>query len=101
LIEQPLGRLGCRERAASRVLVLNLQPVAVDPVLVELFKRELDSLLVLHAEIGPGAGHGKQTADLDRLVLRVCNGGRSEQRKTGGNDGEAWNERKNSHGALP
>ena len=51
LFEQPLGRLRCRQRATTRVLILHLELVAVDASPVDLLQRELDALLVLGAEI--------------------------------------------------
>src|SRR6266851_4723000 len=70
LLQQPLGGLGRRQRAACRVLILDLELVA--PGLVELFDRELNALLVLRAEIGARTRHREQPADLDHLVLGVA-----------------------------
>src|SRR5262249_10264325 len=100
LIKEPLGSLRRRQRAACRILVLDLEPVAVDPSLVELLDCKLNALLVLHPKIGAGAGHGEKPADLDDLVLRVGAICGSEQ----GNacdGGDTENGRMFSHGALP
>src|SRR5262249_15441553 len=70
LLQEPLGCLRRRERAACRILVLDLEPVAVDSGLVELLDRKLDALLVLDPEIGPRARHREQAPDPDHLVLR-------------------------------
>ena len=51
LLQEPLGCLRRGERTACRILVLNLEPVAVDSGLVDLLNRQLDALLVLYAKV--------------------------------------------------
>ncbi len=51
----------------AEVLVLDLELVAVDAGLVDLLERELDPLLVLHAEIGARTGHRQQAPILMTL----------------------------------
>ena len=62
LLEEPLGRLRRRQRTACRILKLHFESITIDPGLVELLERKLNTLLVLYAEIGPGAGHREQPA---------------------------------------
>ena len=72
-------------------LHIGFELVAVEPGLVDLLDCELDSLLVLHAEIGAWPRHGKQTTDLDYLVLRVGDSrGGTKGEGRGGNAGAAW-----------
>src|SRR5205823_3609961 len=66
-------------RAAGRILVLDLEFVAVDACLVDLVERELDTLLVLHPEIRARTGHREQASDLDDLVLRLGDSAGSQQ----------------------
>src|SRR5215472_3401906 len=93
--------LYCRQRAAARVLVFDLELVAVDARLVDQLERELDALLVLHAEIRSGAGDRQQRADLDGLVLRMQ--GRRDDgdgRRGQHSRGEATNTQSQCHGSC-
>src|SRR5262249_31985236 len=98
--EEPLGRLRRRQQAACRVLILDLEPVAVDPSLVDLLDRKLDALLVLYPEIGPRARHREQSPDPDRLVLRVGDIRGSEQGNACSHT-DTQNGEMCSHGPLP
>ena len=100
LLQEPLGCLRRRERAACRILVLDLEPVAVNPGLVELLDRKLDALLVLDSEIGPRARHREQAPDPDHLVLRV-GGIRSSEQGNACSHTDIQNSGMFSHGPLP
>jgi hypothetical protein len=102
LIEQAFGGLRGGQRAAARVLVLDLEFGAVDAGLVDLLERELDALLVLRAKIGSGSRHRQQRADLDDLVIRArsrC----SRHKETGGHQfrGKAAKTQSHDHGSAP
>src|SRR5262249_58205317 len=98
--EEPLGRLRRRQQAACRILILDLEPIAVDPSLVDLLDRKLDALLVLYPKIGTRARHREQAPDPDRLVLRVGDIRGGEQGNTCSHT-DTQNGGMCSHGPLP
>src|SRR5262249_52101832 len=100
LLQKSLGRLRRRQRATGRILILDLEPVAVDPGLVDLLDRKLDALLVLYPEIGTRARHREQSPDPDRLVLRVGDIRGADHRNAGSHT-DTKNGGMCSHGPLP
>src|SRR5262249_8112853 len=80
LIEDALGRLGRRQRAAGGILILHLELEAVDAGRIERLERKLDALLVLCAEIGTGAGIGKSAPILIVFSAAKLTGAAAPQR---------------------
>src|SRR5262249_61082211 len=84
---------------ACRILILDLEPVAVDPGLLDLLDRKLDALLILDPEIGTRPRHREQPPDLEHLVLRV-RGFRGSEQSNAGSDADTNDGRMPSHGPL-